>query len=164
MQYNLNEFLIELIKFYYFKSPIKFGKNYIVSKAYRLLANSELRYLINVKNDFSKIAFDIPLFLPEDKLYHELIMTGIVERWTIEFMLKFIRKDDCVFDVGANIGFFTLTMATANENVEVYAFEPLPSTFNRLRQNIIFNYHLKNIMINNVAVTDRNTQIKINQF
>lgn len=164
MKYYSKELLIELIKFYYFKIPIKIGKNFIVSKAYSLLANSELRYVVNIKNDFSKIAFNIPLFLPEDKFYYELIITGTIERGTIKFMKKFIHKDDCVFDVGANIGFFTLTMATANENVKVYAFEPLPSTFYRLRQNVIFNYHLKNITINNIAVTDKKDKIKINQF
>ncbi|MFL6201612.1 MAG: amino acid adenylation domain-containing protein, partial [Thermoanaerobaculia bacterium] len=40
-----------------------------------------------------------------------------------------------VFDVGANIGFFTLYCAGQREDVEVFAFEPIPETYETLRLN-----------------------------
>ena len=41
----------------------------------------------------------------------------------------------CVFDVGANIGFFTLFVEQIWQNVRVFAFEPIPTIFETLRVN-----------------------------
>jgi amino acid adenylation domain-containing protein/FkbM family methyltransferase len=41
----------------------------------------------------------------------------------------------CVFDVGANIGFFTLFVQQIWKNVRVYAFEPIPAIFETLQAN-----------------------------
>ena len=46
-----------------------------------------------------------------------------------------IQAGDCVFDVGANIGLFTLFAAQSAPQVEVYAFEPIPSVFEQLQLN-----------------------------
>jgi len=46
-----------------------------------------------------------------------------------------INQGDCIFDVGANIGLFTLFAAQMRPNVEVYAFEPIPPVFECLRLN-----------------------------
>jgi FkbM family methyltransferase len=42
---------------------------------------------------------------------------------------------DCVFDVGANIGMFTLFVSQACRGAVIYAFEPIPSIFEVLRLN-----------------------------
>ena len=41
----------------------------------------------------------------------------------------------CVFDVGANIGFFTLFVQQIWQQVRVYAFEPIPAIFETLQAN-----------------------------
>ncbi|MGH9932082.1 MAG: amino acid adenylation domain-containing protein, partial [Pyrinomonadaceae bacterium] len=41
----------------------------------------------------------------------------------------------CVFDVGANIGFFTLFVQQIWQNVRVLAFEPIPAIFETLQAN-----------------------------
>ncbi|NJP22325.1 MAG: amino acid adenylation domain-containing protein, partial [Hydrococcus sp. CRU_1_1] len=46
-----------------------------------------------------------------------------------------INDGDCIFDVGANIGLFTLFAAQTCSDVEVYAFEPIPPVFELLRLN-----------------------------
>jgi L-glutamate---[L-glutamyl-carrier protein] ligase len=48
-----------------------------------------------------------------------------------------IRLHDgmCVFDVGANIGMFSLFVGTAVEGAVVHAFEPIPPIFETLRTN-----------------------------
>jgi FkbM family methyltransferase len=46
------------------------------------------------------------------------------------------HEGDTVFDVGANIGLFTLQVyQLCNNNVRVYAFEPVPAIFEVLRRN-----------------------------
>ncbi|MGB8507775.1 MAG: amino acid adenylation domain-containing protein, partial [Pyrinomonadaceae bacterium] len=46
-----------------------------------------------------------------------------------------LRDGDCVFDVGANIGLFTLYVNHVCRNARVYAFEPVPPIFDVLRTN-----------------------------
>jgi amino acid adenylation domain-containing protein/FkbM family methyltransferase len=47
-----------------------------------------------------------------------------------------LRDGDCVFDVGANIGLFTLFVLEHYPRARVFAFEPIPSTFSCLRENV----------------------------
>ncbi|MEL6444673.1 MAG: MupA/Atu3671 family FMN-dependent luciferase-like monooxygenase [Bacteroidota bacterium] len=46
-----------------------------------------------------------------------------------------IEDGDCVVDVGANIGMFSLYAHYAAQEVRVYAFEPIPPTFACLNEN-----------------------------
>lgn len=47
-----------------------------------------------------------------------------------------LREGDTVFDVGANIGLFTLFAHRQATNIRVFAFEPVPETFAVLRENV----------------------------
>jgi FkbM family methyltransferase len=55
-----------------------------------------------------------------------------------------IRLDDgaCVFDVGANIGFFLLSLGRILKRGSVYAFEPIPEVHEVLRLNAARQSHL----------------------
>lgn len=46
-----------------------------------------------------------------------------------------INDNDCVFDVGSNIGLFSLYASEAAKNVKIYAFEPNPYVFELLQIN-----------------------------
>ncbi|BAZ08945.1 amino acid adenylation domain protein [Calothrix sp. NIES-4071] len=46
-----------------------------------------------------------------------------------------INEGDCIFDVGANIGLFTLFVGQICKDVSIYAFEPIPPVFDLLRIN-----------------------------
>ena len=51
--------------------------------------------------------------------------------------LSLIREGDVVFDLGANLGYFTLLFSDlVGRGGEVHAFEPVPPTFARLRETI----------------------------
>ncbi|MBU7585190.1 MAG: FkbM family methyltransferase [Nostoc sp. TH1S01] len=48
-----------------------------------------------------------------------------------------LNEGDTVFDVGANIGLFSLWVyKLCNKNVNIYAFEPVPQIFHILEQNL----------------------------
>jgi amino acid adenylation domain-containing protein/non-ribosomal peptide synthase protein (TIGR01720 family)/FkbM family methyltransferase len=47
-----------------------------------------------------------------------------------------LADGDCVFDVGANIGMFTLFVHQECRNPRVYSFEPVPTTFRVLSANV----------------------------
>ncbi|HEX8650805.1 MAG TPA: FkbM family methyltransferase [Pyrinomonadaceae bacterium] len=67
-----------------------------------------------------------------------------------------LEQKACVFDLGANIGLFTLFVAQTREDVEVYAFEPIPPIFDVLRLNTALyglNVRLFNLGIANETGT-----------
>jgi len=46
-----------------------------------------------------------------------------------------LNDGDCVFDVGANIGLFSLFVGQRRRNTTIYAFEPIPPVFETLQLN-----------------------------
>jgi len=48
---------------------------------------------------------------------------------------RFIKNDSNVIDVGANMGIFSIRAAAIAKGGKVFAFEPSPDTFDKLRQN-----------------------------
>ena len=64
-----------------------------------------------------------------------------------------LTPGDCVFDVGANIGLFTLfATQKCNNDVQVYAFEPSPPTFEILRTNA--SLHAQQTHLCNYGLSD----------
>jgi amino acid adenylation domain-containing protein/FkbM family methyltransferase len=64
-------------------------------------------------------------------LYQELFEHRIYLRHGIE-----LPADACVFDVGANIGLFSLLVARSRPQGRVFAFEPIAPIFDTLRINV----------------------------
>jgi FkbM family methyltransferase len=46
---------------------------------------------------------------------------------------------DTMLDIGANIGWYSLLVASVNSRASIHAFEPIPSTFRRLTDNCSLN-------------------------
>ena len=84
----------------------------------------------------------------------------------IEFsiMNKFIEKDDIVFDIGSNIGAFTIPFAKkVGQKGKVYAFEPQSFIYNLLKENVKLN-KLKNVCLFKNGVGERKRSIKIDEM
>ena len=67
-----------------------------------------------------------------------------------------MKEGACVFDVGANIGLFTLFVHQKCRNATIYAFEPAPTVFELLRSNVTsygVNAQLFNIGLSNATKT-----------
>jgi len=74
-----------------------------------------------------------------------------------------LRDDDVLFDVGANVGIYSVYAALRNTKAIVYAFEPEYSNLNQLKQNIINNSLQSNITPFSIALGD-NTGINYLQI
>jgi len=61
---------------------------------------------------------------------------------------------DIFFDVGANVGIYSIYAALRNSEVTVYAFEPEYSNLHQLKENILNNKLAKNIFSYSVALDD----------
>lgn len=78
---------------------------------------------------------------PED---HRLIPIEILNFGTYEvdemnMVLKLIEEGSYFYDIGANIGWFSINIAKNVKNVKIHAFEPIPKTFGLLKKNIELN-------------------------
>jgi FkbM family methyltransferase len=54
-------------------------------------------------------------------------------------LLPNIKKGEVIYDIGANIGLYTLAIAESNLDNSVFAFEPNPETFAKLKANLFLN-------------------------
>ncbi len=60
-----------------------------------------------------------------------------------------------LFDIGANVGVWTVALASAHPHAHVYAFEPDPPTFRLLQNNVSLN-RLENVTAEQLAISDSN--------
>jgi FkbM family methyltransferase len=68
---------------------------------------------------------------------------------------EWLKPDMVVFDVGANIGYFTLVMTLATgQTGHVFAFEALPANIKRLNENIALNNFIDQVTVLEYAVID----------
>ena len=66
------------------------------------------------------------------------IYTGLHEFEDMGFLLHFLRPEDTFFDIGANVGSYSL-LASGYIGAKTLSFEPSPATFNLLLKNIALN-------------------------
>ena len=123
---------------------LKFIWNHPIGSTNRLAAFSRyFRWQAGVK--FLGMPVIIP-FVENSLLVCEKSMTGATgnlycglhEFWDMGFLLHFLRSEDEFADVGANIGSFTV-LASSVVGAKSISLEPVPTTFARLRRNILLN-------------------------
>lgn len=84
-------------------------------------------------------------------LQRQLYFWGSYEKEYCQLWIKFSRTANTIFDVGANVGLYSLLSAAAKPGVAVHAFEPTPEILDRFKENIRLN-GFKNIHVNQTAV------------
>jgi FkbM family methyltransferase len=73
-------------------------------------------------------------------------------------IMRLVSPDDCVIDIGANIGWYSMNIAKTYPLTNVHAFEPIPKTHYILEQNIKLN-SLKNITTHNFGLSNEKKDI-----
>ena len=85
-----------------------------------------------------------------------LILNDYHQKFEMDLFRRVIRAGDVVVDVGTNIGSYALVASRlVGEKGKVFAFEPVPSTYRLLMQNIHLN-GFTNIQAEPCAVTNWN--------
>lgn len=83
-------------------------------------------------------------------LYPSVRAGGFEER-ELDWLMPRLRKDDVVWDVGANVGLYSVLMARRAGHV--VAFEPVAATVERLQRNLDLN-GVRNVTIVEAALSD----------
>lgn len=80
------------------------------------------------------------------------------------FFLDYVKKNNTVIDVGANIGTVTLLLANiVGKNGNVYSIEPHPTTHRYLVENIKLN-KFENVTTFNIALGEKSMQVNFSNF
>lgn len=87
------------------------------------------------------------------------IYTGLHEFEEMGFLLHFLRPEDEFFDIGANVGSYTLLASSVCKSKSI-AFEPHPSTFEILKRNVELNKINHLVRLENKGVGKENKVLK----
>lgn len=83
------------------------------------------------------------------------LYTQKFESSEIKFVIDILKPGNVVFDIGANVGVYTITMAKiVGESGHVYAFEPGERELKTLKDNIALN-NIKNVTVIEAAVSNK---------
>ena len=83
-----------------------------------------------------------------------LLLYGAYEAAEIQSLSQFAEKGSTGFDVGANLGLYTVAMAGAvGDSGRIIAIEPVPDTLQKLRSNVAMNA-LGNVHVVAAAAAD----------
>jgi FkbM family methyltransferase len=71
----------------------------------------------------------------------------------VEMLLSLARDGDTFFDVGANVGVYSIAFAQQFSKSRIYAFEPIPDTARKLKENILAS-GVKNVSVEVMGLSD----------
>lgn len=75
----------------------------------------------------------------------------------VNILCSYINDNAVFFDVGANLGWYTLNILKQYPNIKSYAFEPIKETYFKMQKNIKIN-QITNCNLYNFGLWDNNQQ------
>ncbi|MDB5200757.1 MAG: methyltransferase FkbM family [Ferruginibacter sp.] len=95
------------------------------------------------------------MLLHHDSYQSMMIMYNYIVDWEeFHFISRFVQPHDSVFDVGANMGFYTIWLSRFNTEGSIHSFEPDDTNFDRLSRNIAANKLQDKVILNKLAVSN----------
>ena len=105
--------------------------------------------------------------MDEKKLFEEHFMNKTIKKAKkrIENISKFIKKKNIeiknIYDIGANIGVYSIYYALNFEEANIYSFEPVKSTYNILEKNVNNSNLNQRVHIYNYGISINNKEEKL---
>ena len=84
---------------------------------------------------------------------------GLMEMEEMAFVLHYLDKDDTFYDIGANVGAYTI-LTGLHIGCQTFSFEPHPKTFSYLERNISLGVRTENITLLNIGLSSKEGKIK----
>lgn len=116
---------------------------------------------VDQTNIIYDLCADVKIILHKDSRLCRLIYFGFEEN-ELNFMKKYLRNGDVFIDIGSNIGLYSLIASSfIGKEGSIYAIEPTPETFSRLKKNIALN-NFKNINTLNFGLSNSENVVDFN--
>lgn len=116
----------------------------------------DIKAMIEIKKKIDYRKQDILLLIDSDIESDVRLHSCEKEPEMINWIETFFKAGDIVYDVGANIGAYSLVAAKfSKEKIKIYAFEPGFINFSKLCNNIMLNNCQKSIIPLQIALCDK---------
>lgn len=151
-----DECLLWLLQCYARHFPVSFGKRRVLTQASRMLSKNLPIRVTTLRPSGLKMRCDVNKFIQR-----ELFLFGSYEADDCRTWVHWARGAMTVFDVGANVGLYSLLAAHTSLRASIHAFEPTPVLSSAFDENIRLN-GFENIINNRLAVGDRCGEVFLN--
>jgi FkbM family methyltransferase len=136
-----------LLRCYLSRCPVTEGKGFLYRTLSELLLPEEREVVVELPLGF-RMALDL-----SEVAQREMYFFGTYERKESALIRRILRPGDVFWDVGANLGYYTLLgAACVGPRGRVVAFEPFPPAWDRLQKNLGLNA-FGQVVTFNVAVS-----------
>lgn len=89
---------------------------------------------------------------------HHIVEQTIPENFDVKIASFFLRRANRFFDIGSNIGLYSLTAAQINSTLEIHCFEPQPDCVMQLGQSVYLNNWEDRFTIHNFGLSDKDEE------
>ncbi|MDG1475590.1 MAG: FkbM family methyltransferase [Vicingaceae bacterium] len=86
------------------------------------------------------------------------IYVGLPEFKDMSFLLHFLKEDDFFMDIGANVGVYSLLASGLNKCNSI-SIEPIPQTFQNLKQNLNINNLTNKVSALNIGLSKQEEEL-----
>jgi FkbM family methyltransferase len=146
----------ELLRWYLNKFPLRDGKAYFYERWHQGLTPEDRYATVKLAGGFR---MKLDLADPEQlKVY---FYGHYHERYEAELIRRLLDRGEAFWDLGANVGYFSLVAAAALQNRgQIVAFEPGATAYQNLADNISLN-PFTNIRLFNLAVAAKEGEARL---
>ncbi len=158
-RHTLEKNFLKIVRSYTYNTPIPRGKYRVFLAALKLCKSLPDNLEAQTKDGRK---FQIHL---QTGMQTTVYFLGEYEKVLTEIVKSILREGDVCLDVGANFGWYSsLFHKYCGSSGEVHSFEPIPPTFEELKQNYELMNSPSNVFINNLALGDKADELTINLF
>jgi FkbM family methyltransferase len=101
---------------------------------------------------------------PANYGHNSLFWLGTKDTWEIHHLKGLVRPEDVILDVGANYGYYAVTLAAAlDRRCQIHALEPNPANFDRLCRHLAANRVEDTVRAHRLGVSDRPETVAMTQ-
>lgn len=131
---------------------------------FKKIKNLEIKYFFKriIKNEtvYTDQKTKLKFFIPNVLTYRRAKSLFSSEPETIEWINSF-KPNTIFYDVGSNIGLYTIYAGSLNKNISVYSFEPSTNNLRVLSRNIYLNNFHNNIKIIPIPLSNKDGQFNL---
>lgn len=143
---EMKDLVHNALKSYVRNFPLNKGKGRVLSLLWEPLSFGQHVREANLRQANVRVRCDISRFIQR-----QLYFFGAYEEQSCEYWMRLAKKAQTIFDIGANVGLYSLLAAATNPQATIHAFEPTTDLFDAFVENLRLN-DFSNVVANKLAI------------